>query len=115
MKYLFLLYAPEEIRFDPANAERLMTEFGAAKQAMSDAGVLLECEPLEAMSATTTVRVRNGETLITDGPAAEIKELLGGFTLVDCADLDQALKWAATIPTARDGSVEVRPVMGAPT
>jgi hypothetical protein len=57
------------------------------------------------------VRIRNGETLLTDGPAAEIKEQLGGYALVDCADLDEALQWAATIPAARDGSVEVRPVL----
>ena len=55
--------------------------------------------------------MRGDETLITDGPAAEIKEQFGGFTLIECADLDDALKWAARLPTARDGSVEVRPVV----
>ena len=62
-------------------------------------------------SASTTVCVRDGETLLTDGPAAEIKEHFGGFTLVECADLDEALRWAARVPTASDGRVEVRPLI----
>jgi hypothetical protein len=78
---------------------------------MADAGVLIDCAPLQPSAASTTVRVRGGETLLTDGPAAEIKEQFGGFTLIDCADLDEALKWASRIPTAQDGSVEVRPVV----
>ena len=60
------------------------------------------------------MRVRDGETLLTDGPAAEIKEQFGGYTLVECADLDEALRWAATVPTALDGAVEVRPVVQIP-
>jgi hypothetical protein len=73
--------------------------------------VLLECAPLQAASLATTVRVREGETLLTDGPAAEIKEQVGGYTLLEREDLDKALRWAATIPTAKIGSVEVRPVL----
>jgi hypothetical protein len=73
--------------------------------------VLIECAPLRPVAAATTVRVRGGETLLTDGPAAEIKEQLGGFTLVECADLDEALKWAARMPAARDASVEVRQLL----
>jgi hypothetical protein len=57
------------------------------------------------------VRVRDGETILTDGPSAEIKEQLGGYTIVECADLDEALKWAAVMPAARDASVEVRPIV----
>ena len=64
-----------------------------------------------APAAATTVRVRDGETLLTDGPAAEIKEHFGGYTLAECADLDEALKWAATLPVAQVGKVEVRPVV----
>jgi hypothetical protein len=85
--------------------------YRAADAAMAEAGVMIDCAPLHPPEAATTVRIRNGETLLTDGPAAEIKEQLGGYALVDCADLDEALKWAATIPAARDGSVEVRPVL----
>jgi hypothetical protein len=68
-------------------------------------------EALLPTSAATTVRVRDGETLTTDGPFAETKEQLGGFYLLDCPDLDDAIKWAARIPGARTGSVEIRPVM----
>ena len=73
--------------------------------------MLIDCAPLHPVAASTTVRVRDAETLLTDGPAAEIKEVFGGFTLVECADLDDALKWAATLPVAQVGTVEVRPVI----
>jgi hypothetical protein len=79
---------------------------------MRSAGVLIDCAPLQPVAASTTLRVRNGDVLLTDGPAAEIKEHFGGFTLVDCADLDEALKWAATLPSASEGSIEIRPVIG---
>ncbi|MBF6558445.1 MAG: YciI family protein [Acidimicrobiales bacterium] len=113
MKYMFLLYAPERPRPEPGTAEgdEMFRAYSAAVGAMAQAGVLIDCAPLEPVSSATTVRVRNGETMLTDGPAAEIKEWLGGYTLVECADLDEALKWAATIPAARDASVEVRPVI----
>ena len=62
-------------------------------------------------AASTTVRVRDGETLLSDGPAAEIKEVFGGFTLIECDGLDDALKWAARLPSALDGKVEVRPLL----
>jgi len=60
------------------------------------------------------VRVREGETIVTDGPSAEIKEQLGGYSIIECADLDEALKWAAAIPAARDASVEIRPIVAMP-
>lgn len=78
---------------------------------MKAAGVFIDCAPLHPRSASTTVRVRDGETFLTDGPAAEIKEHLGGYAVVECADLDEALRWAATVPSARDASVEVRPIL----
>ena len=113
MKYLMLLYASRPDLPEPGSEElaTLVAEWATARQAMADAGVLIDCAPLQPVEASTTVRVRDGETLLTDGPAAEIKEHFGGFTLVECADLDDALKWAATLPTARDGSVEVRPLI----
>jgi hypothetical protein len=111
MKYLFLLYGPELPEPGTEDARRLLEDWRIARGAMEDAGVLIDCAPLYPVAASTTVCVRNGETLLTDGPAAEIKEHFGGFTLVECADLDEALKWAARIPTARDGSVEVRPLI----
>jgi hypothetical protein len=113
MKYLFLLYGDRAELPQPGTEEfaRMVAEWGTAKQAMADAGVLIECSPLQPPSASTTVRVRGGETLLTDGPAAEIKEVFGGITLIECDGLDDALKWAATLPSARDASVEVRPLL----
>lgn len=113
MKYLFLLYGPDGPLPEPGTAEHtaMVEQWGAATGAMRSAGVLIDCAPLQPVSASTTLRVRNGEVLLTDGPAAEIKEHFGGFTLVECADLDEALKWAATLPSASEGSIEIRPVI----
>src|SRR6266851_8596737 len=91
--------------------DQTVREYGEAMEALGKAGVLIDCSPLAARSSATTVRVRDGETILTDGPSAEIKEQLGGYTIVECADLDEALKWAAIMPAARDASVEVRPIM----
>jgi hypothetical protein len=84
---------------------------GAYMREVGDAGVLVHCDPLHEPSAATTVRIRDGEALNVDGPFAESAEWLGGYFMLECADLDEALEWAARCPTARDGSVEVRPVM----
>jgi hypothetical protein len=113
MKYLLLLHRGNgEDLPEPgtAAAAALMSAYGAATAAMASAGVLIDCAPLESVSAATTVRVRDGETLITDGPAAELKEQVGGYTIIECADLDEAIKWAAFIPAAASASVEIRPV-----
>ena len=113
MKYLFLLHTAEDGVPEPGTPEAdvMYAEWADATAGMAEAGILLECAPLHAASLATTVRVRGGETLLTDGPAAEIREQVGGYTLVECADLDDALKWAATLPAARGGSVEVRAVI----
>ena len=114
VKYLFLLYGrPDEQLPEPGTEEfaRMRAEWSAATGTMAQAGVLIDCAPVQPPAAATTVTVRDGETLLTDGPAAEIKEHFGGYTLVECADLDEALKWAATLPVARAGKVEVRPVI----
>ena len=113
MKYLFLLNSPNDGLPDRSTPEfaQLLHDFRAATDAMASAGVLLECAPLLAASTSTTVRVRADEVLLTDGPAAELREQVGGYALLDCADLDEALKWAATFPNARTGSVEVRTVI----
>ncbi len=116
MRYLFLLYGPDEPLPAPGSPEgqQMIREWRAATEAMAQAGVLIDCGPLQPPATATTVRVRDGEALLTDGPAAEIKEQFGGYTLVECADLDEALRWAATVPTARSGAVEVRPVVQIP-
>jgi hypothetical protein len=113
MKYLCLLYLTAESLpplDSPAYAE-IAAANGSARQAMREAGVLVDCAPLHPVSSATTVRIRDGETLLTDGPFAELREQIGGYYLIDCADLDEAVRWARTIPAARYGSVEVRPVV----
>jgi len=109
---MFLLYADKPLP-EPGTGEarQMFAVWHAVTSEMAEAGVLIDCGPLQPQAASTTVRVRDGEALITDGPAAEIKEVFGGFTLVECADLDEALKWAARMPTAAVGKVEVRPMV----
>jgi hypothetical protein len=116
MKYLMLLYADRPMP-EPGTPEarKLFDEWAEARQEMTDAGVLIECSALQPASASTTVRVRGGETLLTDGPAAEIKEVFGGLTVIECDGLDEALKWAARLPTASGGKVEVRPFYQVPS
>lgn len=113
MKYLLLLNRVEDDvpELDTPEGAEVFAAYQRFNDEMKEAGVYRDCEPLRGQSATTTVRVRGGETLITDGPAAEIKEQLGGYTVVECADLDEALRWAARSPAARDASVEVHPVV----
>ncbi len=113
MKYLFLLQTADDGPPAPGSPEaaQMFTDYQVALQEMARAGVLLDCAPLQGASLATTVRVRDGRTMLTDGPAAELKEQVGGYTLVDCADLDQALHFAAMLPAATAGSVEVRAVI----
>jgi hypothetical protein len=116
MKYLLLLHSPDGPPADPGSVEyaELYHAYATANAAMNQAGVLLDCAPLRPAEASTTVRVRDGQPIVTDGPAAEIKEQVGGYTLIECGDLDEALSWAATIPAASTGWVEVRPVVPTP-
>src|SRR5205814_2334211 len=83
-------------------------------RSLEEAGVLVAGDRLAPVDVATTLRVRDGETEIVDGPFATTKEILGGYYLLDCNDLDEALKWAARTPIARFGSVEVRPVVENP-
>jgi hypothetical protein len=115
-KYMLLLYrhepSPQE-REERASEMPLWVRFD---ESLRDAGLLISGAPLHPPDAATTVRVRSEETEILDGPFAVTKEYLVGYYLLDCADLDEALKQAARVPLARYGSVEVRPVvdMGPP-
>jgi hypothetical protein len=113
MKFLLTIYHDESryASMSPEDGARLMADYGAFGTEAQEAGVLLGGEGLQPTATATTVRVRDGETLFTDGPFAETREQLGGYYLLDCADLDEAARWAAKIPDARGGSVEVRPVM----
>ena len=114
MRYLLLIYQ-DEVAHSQWSEEQLGAEF-AAYSALDDEfkklGVEMKGgEALMPTNTATTVRVRNGKTLTTDGPFAETKEQLGGFYLLNCKDLDEAIKAAAKIPGAADGSIEIRPIM----
>jgi hypothetical protein len=113
MKYLLTIYA-DESRFasmTPADTGAMMKAYNRFGTEAQEAGVLLGGEGLQPTATATTVRVRDGETLLTDGPFIETREALGGYYLIDCADLDEATRWAAKIPDAAGGAIEVRPVM----
>jgi hypothetical protein len=117
VKYLLLLQrgAGEDLpEFGTPEATAMVSAWTSATDAMRAAGVLIDCAPLASASAATTVRVRDGQTLLTDGPAAELKEQVGGYTLIECADLDEAIKWAASLPAAAAASVDIRPVLAPP-
>jgi hypothetical protein len=112
MKYMLLMYADES--FVPKTPEEQQAVAAPVWFALMDemkaAGVLLSNNGLSPVANATTVRIREGKTLITDGPFAETHEQLGGFFLLECKDLDEALQWAKKIPHAKYGSVEVRPL-----
>lgn len=112
MRYLLLIASDESAHSELTAEENADTldEYGAWMKAMTDRGLLQGGERLRPVADATTVRVRNGEVLATDGPFAETKERLAGYFLVDCKDLDEAIEVAAKIPGARDGSIEVRPI-----
>jgi hypothetical protein len=113
MNYMLLIYDDEQLWGSMSEAERgqIFGEYGAYTQELRDKGVYVDGDPLQPTSTATSVRVRDGEQLVTDGPFAETKEQLGGYYIVDVETLDEALEWAAKIPSARIGTIEVRPVM----
>ena len=116
MKYLLLIYSDEKAGVDVSKEEieAWMGEYIAYTEAMSKAGVRIAGDALHPTSAATTVRVQNGKAVTTHGPFAETKEQLGGYFLMECKNLDEAIEWAARCPGARVGSIEVRPVMEYP-
>jgi hypothetical protein len=114
-KYAALIYGPDEApgTVSPEEWASAMVEYNDFGAAAGAAGVLVGGEALQGIATATTVHVKGGakggEMVLTDGPFAETKEVLGGFYLLDCKDLDEAVKWAAQIPGAWHGRVEVRP------
>jgi len=112
MKYMLLMYADESKELQTPEEQQAVAPpvWFALMEEMKAAGVLLSNNGLSPVANATTVRIREGKTLITDGPFAETHEQLGGFFLLECKDLDEALRWAAKIPHAKYGSVEVRPL-----
>ena len=112
MRYAMLICTDENwlARLDDQESSAMLARYGQWMEEMNERGVLQGGERLRPTSDTTTVRVRDGETLTTDGPFAETKEQVGGYFLVDCKDLDEAIEIAAKIPGAAHGSIEVRPI-----
>ena len=113
MEYLLLIYEDEKVWQSLSETDRqaIMGAYYTYTQAIQEAGVFKGGNALQPVGTATTVRVRSKERMTTDGPFAETKEQLGGYYLIDCANLDEALDWAAKIPASATGSVEVRPVM----
>src|SRR5262245_46144807 len=112
MRYLLLIYGPP---FDPSDVPADIMEgqnaaYAAFTKDVIERGVMQAGEALQPSTTATSVRVRDGETLVTDGPFAETKEELGGFYLLECKDLDEAIGYAARIPGAQGGTIEVRPI-----
>jgi hypothetical protein len=113
MKYLMAIYANEAAEAQ-LPAEEMQAMMGAYYQFTTEVKqkqVYVAGEALHPTSSATTVRVRDGKTTATDGPFAETKEQLGGFYLLDCRDLDEAIEYAAKIPGSAHGSIEIRPIM----
>ncbi len=109
MQYMLLIYSAES---DDAkqNQAAILAEYGAFTQGIVQSGAFKAADRLKSVATATTVQVRDGKTLTTDGPFAETREQLGGYYLIEAKDLDEATATAAKIPTAKHGSIEVRPI-----
>ncbi len=112
MQYLLMIYQnqAEYGKIDPATSKKMLEEYGAFTQSIIQSGNFKGGDRLQPTTTATTVRVRDGKILTTDGPFAETREQLGGYYLIEAKDLDTALGIAARIPGARYGSIEVRPI-----
>ena len=113
MKFALLLNGAEA-EWDALGDEgqaAAMDDYFSVTEAMKEAGAYLGGEALTDSSTATTLRIRDGKRMVTDGPFIESKEILGGFYLVECESVDEALDWAARLPDARIGSIEIRPVL----
>ncbi len=118
MRYMMLIYTKEtESGPTPEEAAQIKAAHYTVIQEATRKGVFQGAEPLAPTTTATTVRVQDGKSLITDGPFAETKEQLAGYYILDCENLDEAIEWAAKIPTAckgGEGCIEVRPLPGLP-
>lgn len=110
MQYLCLVYPPADF----AVTAPVTRQFLALREAMTEAGVFLSAGQLQPVESATTIRVTGGDVVLTDGPFAEMKEHVGGYVLMECRDLDEALSWAARLPGAQRGAVEIRPLVRYP-
>ena len=113
MQYLLMIYRneAEHAEMDAATRQQMMADYGVFTQSIIQSGNFKAGDALQPTGTATTVRVRDGKTLTTDGPFAETREQLGGYYLIEAKDLDTALEIAARIPGAKVGSIEVRPIM----
>jgi len=113
MQYMLLIYDDPSVwqTMSEEDSRAVMGEYGAYTEALRGAGAFVAGDALQPTTTATSIRVRDGETLTTDGPFAETKEVLGGYYVVDVESLDEALSWAARIPSAKFGTIEVRPVV----
>jgi len=110
-EYLMLIYTPAENPLSPEEMAEMSPQWDAYTESLREAGVYLGGNALQGTDVATTVRVRDGETQITDGPFAETKEVLGGYYLLDAPDLDTVLAHATRVPNIAFGSTEVRPIL----
>ena len=110
MKYMMLVYLDEQVMSD-SEREHCYVESAKFAQQLHANGQFLDASPLHPISTATSVRVRDGKRLVTDGPFAETREQLGGYYLIDAPDLDEAIRIAERIPPVKFGTVEIRPVM----
>ncbi|WP_368183693.1 YciI family protein [Aestuariibius sp. HNIBRBA575] len=113
MQYMALIYSNPDLEPTPGTDEfnAYMADYFKINEIYKNDGVFVAGEPLEGIDKATSVQIRDGQTKVMDGPFADTKERLGGFYIFECSDLDQALKYAAMIPSAKYGTVEVRPLM----
>lgn len=116
MQYLLLIYSAEGAAPQPGDPEfgSMMAAYTTFTEDVIQQGVYIGGQALESVATATSVRVREGKTSVSDGPFAETKEVLGGYYLLECENLDQALHFAAKIPSAKHGTIEVRPIMQLP-
>lgn len=112
MEYLLLIYEDEAVRRDMPSEDhkKRIERYNAMTNAAQEAGVWVSGKPLDMVATATSLQVRDGGVATTDGPFAETKEQLIGFYLVDCDSREEALEWAAKIPSAETGTIEVRPI-----
>lgn len=112
MQYLLLIYGPEPTAApSPEALKAEIDAYNAFTEEINQRKIHVASEALHPVATATTVRVRDGKTMTTDGPFAETKEVLGGFYLLNCKDLDEAIEMAAKIPGAKQGAIEIRPVI----
>ncbi len=119
MRYMLLIYSKETdmANLSPEEEQQIKAAHGAVMNETAKRGIFRGAEPLKSTATATTVRIQGGKPLITDGPFAETKEQLAGYYILDCKDLDEAISWAAKIPSAckgGQGCIEIRPLVAIP-